>query len=694
MGDLKTALKLLLQEEVHIDQWQAEDFHIAGCTHFQAQNYRVALKHLICSLRKDPQNLKVLNDYASCLQALSKYKWSEKSFLTCAASGASCYLTALANFYYQLKEFKKSVDVFNCIEVNELSSLQGLYFADALQVLGSNYRALQILRHVQLHEDEKLAKLYLLILRKNGHSKLALNILEHCISENNRKTSLWVVMEKAKILSDSQRFSDAAVFLESVSKQNVNILSLNYEAGAQFLAAKMFQEALRCLRNALKIDPEDVNTHIAMGNCYSELYEYEYAFEHFSHAIRLDVKNFLALFNLGAMHHKKQEFDSAVKCYKIALELCPDHVETLRNLSSIYLLQNNDDGATELLYRLIELHADDVTSFRHLVLLKKGNVPSDLSEYFIRRLSSDAINDGDKAQIHFALFDMFHLNGDYFNAYQHLQNGNSFRRRELKYEQNTETVILKHVKQFFAELPTFDVKVSDSLPQPIFIIGMPRSGTSLVEQLLRQAHEVTAKGELEYLSYSIKKFINETSLPFDVRIQKIRNEYLRLAAEGVDTKYFTDKMPLNFRWVGFIKLCFPNSKIVHVKRLPLPTLWSNYKVYFSKPGNGYIYDWADLHEYFSFYKDLMAFWEKRFGGGVISFSYEDLISSPKDTIESLFYELDFEFSETALSYEKNLGAVNTASFSQVRKGIYSGSNNDWKNYRDCIPGYIVSSYLT
>lgn len=691
-GNFDLALKLLVAQESNILHWDADDFHVGGCTYLKNKNYKKGLKLLINALRKNPGNLQVLSDYATCLNGLSKYSWAEKTFLKCASSGFQRYTKALASFYHQRGEYRKSVNIYASINIHTLSCTELFHFADSLHNLRLNYKALRILRLSSSNREERITKLYFLILRKTGHFNSALNIIENCFNKGNGETILWLVFEKAKILAGLHRYSCAATFLETVSEQNENILSLTYEAGAQYLAAEMFQDALRCLKQAVKIAPTDVNCHMALGNCYSELYEYESASKHYSTAIDLDSKNSLAKYNLGAMYHKQQEYDKAIELYNQALKLDPLHTGSLRNLSSIYLLKNEEEKASGLLHTLLDLSKDDVTSFRHLVLVERGNVPNYIADYFMRRVIDHDVSDGDKAHIYFALFDLFNLKKDYATAYKYLDSGNFYRRRELNYSQHTEIKVLADVKKFFSSLPPFNVRVSDSPPQPIFVVGMPRSGTSLIEQFLRQSSNITAKGELEFLSFTIKNHINRVDLPLNVRVQKIRNEYLSLATGGVATKYFTDKMPLNFRWIGFIRLSFPNAKIVHVQRSSLPTLWSNYKVYFSRSGNGYIYNWDDLNEYFHGYRDLMQFWNERFPDSIITVSYEDLVSNEFDTIETLYNSLGLKFSSEVMEYRSKLGVVNTASFSQIKKGIYSGSNDDWKYYQDFIPPHIKNLF--
>lgn len=693
-GKLDIALEMLNVEENEYQFQTPEGCEVAGELYLRKKEFRKGLWFFIKALRKSKESLVALNGCAICLQELNKNKCAEKFFIKCASTDDSASLKNLANFYYQLEQYKKSAEIFDVVDAEKISSTDCLNFATSLHKLNLNYKALKIIRKRQLINEELSTKLYLSILSKSNHRYLALKVVDHLIKKSSSNTPIWLVLEKAKLMAILQSNSNAAEFLESAALENNKILMLTYEAGAQYIAANQFRDALRCLNRALAISPNDVNTHLALGNCYSNLYNYDSAQYHYDFAISLEGYNATALYNLGSLYHKKQEYSSAEDMYLKAIKSNAKHVASLRNLSSIYMLQGRNSEAKNILYELIKLSPNDATSFRHLVMLGKDEISQELFDLFLKNAGDPATKDGQKAEIYFSLYEVLQHKKNYSDAYRYLELGNFHRRAELGYEQKDELQVLKDVKEFFIRLPSFEVSVSDSIPQPIFIVGMPRSGTSLIEQIISKSSNVTAKGELDYLTHSIKNFINRTDLDFAQRIQYIRDEYLRLSTDGVTTKFFTDKMPLNFRWIGFIRLCFPNSKIVHVERSPLPTLWSNYKVYFSKPGNGYIYNWNDLTEFFDQYQDLMTFWHNRFDTNVVKFNYEKLISNPHETIKGLYGELGLHFKEEVLDFKNINATVNTASFAQVKKGLYHGSNEDWRNYRVYIPDEVISKYLT
>ena len=219
---------------------------------------------------------------------------------------------------------------------------------------------------------------------------------------------------------------------------------------------------------------------------------------------------------------------------------------------------------------------------------------------------------------------------------------------------------------------------------PIFILGMPRSGTSLVEQIISSHEQVNGLGELKILSQCISLVVNNKSpdAPLsDAMFDSIRKNYMNYISKiNISEKIFTDKMPANFRYIGFILSAFPEAKIVHLKRDARATCWSIYKRLFSDNGYGWSYDLDDLVKYFSFYSDLMSFWHERFPDQIYDICYEDLTTNQEEETRKLLEYCDLDWDENCLNFHSNKRPVKTASALQVRKKMYQGSSEAWKKY--------------
>ena len=148
--------------------------------------------------------------------------------------------------------------------------------------------------------------------------------------------------------------------------------------------------------------------------------------------------------------------------------------------------------------------------------------------------------------------------------------------------------------------------------------------------------------------------------------------------------FFTDKMPMNFRYIGFILSAFPEAKIVHLKRDARATCWSIYKHYFDSSGIGYSCDQKDLAKYYGLYSNLMNFWHELYPNKIYDISYEDLTANQEEETRKLLKYCDLEWDENCLSFHKNERAVKTASALQVRKKMYQGSSEAWKKYESYL----------
>ncbi len=259
------------------------------------------------------------------------------------------------------------------------------------------------------------------------------------------------------------------------------------------------------------------------------------------------------------------------------------------------------------------------------------------------------------------------------------------RKEKLQYDISSARAQFAKLKSTFSEdVPALNVlKESEGAKgqQPIFILGMPRSGTTLVEQILASHSQVYGAGELVLLDQSVNTIEwNSTRLSSD-QLQSIRKSYLTgLSKIGASERYITDKMPLNFWWIGFIFAATPEAKIIHVKRDARATCWSNFKHYFSRDGTGFAYDLQDVTEYYKIYIDLMVFWHEMFPGRIYDLNYEALTVHQEDEIRNLLDYLGLSWEDQCLGFHKTERVVRTASAAQVRQKMYQGSSEEWRKY--------------
>lgn len=425
--------------------------------------------------------------------------------------------------------------------------------------------------------------------------------------------------------------------------------------GAALQVLGRLSESIEAFDKAIALQPDFAEAHSNRGNALKDLGDTDEAIASYDRAIRLNPRNAVAYLNRGNACKDDGRLEIAAACYDQAIGIRPDFAEAHRNLSAVKTYQAGDT---------------------QIAAMEKLLVGSHTSE-------------SDRARFRFALAKAQEDLGDYDAAFQHFDSGNRIRKAELDYKLEDDVRLFARIKELFAESASADAGLSAEPAniRPVFIVGMMRSGTSLVEQILASHSGVYGAGELERFNQLVSDALAKESREDDAQVlsvemvRRMRQGYVeKLASLNMAKAVVTDKMPANFRWIGFILSAFSEAKIVHVKRDPVATCWSVYKHYFPTDGNGYGYDLQDLAAYYNLYSDLMAFWQVRYPDRIYALSYEKLTESQEEESRRLleFCELDWE--EGVLKFHETQRPVRTQSAAQVRQAMYQGSSNAWRHY--------------
>ncbi len=415
------------------------------------------------------------------------------------------------------------------------------------------------------------------------------------------------------------------------------------------------QEALSSCDQAIQLKPDYAEAYLCRVSALLELGQLQEALSSCDQAIQLKADFAEAYQARGDAHRALGQLQAAIQSYEQAIHLKPGLALTYYSLSTLkdYQLDDVQIGLMEALYT----HADT----------------SEL----------------DQVQLSFALAKAYEDLADYDKSFQYLKAGNCGRKKQLNYHIDDERKLISKIRRIFtsASLPSALAGAGKPSIQPIFIVGMMRSGTSLVEQILASHSQVHGAGELRTVYDLVwpllkKRGDEKAKQPLSRReIKALRDGYLSaLHALKVPEKIITDKMPLNFRWIGFILCAFPEAKIIQLNRDPRATCWSNYKHYFFDKGNGYTYDLQDLAEFHKLYIDLMAFWRERFPNTIYELGYEDLTENQQAETRKLLAFCDLDWQPQCLDFHNTKRPVRTMSATQVRQKMYQGSSEAWRKY--------------
>jgi hypothetical protein len=285
--------------------------------------------------------------------------------------------------------------------------------------------------------------------------------------------------------------------------------------------------------------------------------------------------------------------------------------------------------------------------------------------------------------------------GQYQQALTMLKRGNGAKKRELGYNISHDKTLFSAMKHLFSDGFAEKTALGNSSKQPIFVLGMPRSGTTLVDRIISSHTEVVSAGELQNFAVELKK-LSQTSSRQVLDIETINRattlDFLDLGKRYLDsvspvnnkTTHFIDKMPLNFLYIGLIKKALPNAKIIILKRHAMDTCLSNFRTLFAVNFSyyNYAYDLMDSGHYFSLFRDLMNFWQSLYGDSLLEMSYEKLVDEPEKQIRRLLEYCDLDWQQNCLDFHNNPAPVSTASSVQIRQPINSSSIGRWRRYGD------------
>lgn len=480
-------------------------------------------------------------------------------------------------------------------------------------------------------------------------------------------------------------FQEALVQGKSLAHQFPNSPFPPNILGAVNAGLGRMEQAVASYTKALQIKPDSAEVHHNLGIALTSLGKPEEAAASYNKALQTKPDFANAHHNLGFVLYNLGKPEDAVASYNKALQIKPDYADAHNNLGNALNDLGKPEEAVASYEKALQIKPDYAEAHRNLSIAKEYQDGDPQTQQMLQLVERHNLSDEDRMYLNFALGKAHGDIGDHDKAFSYLLDGNRLRKKELKYEISSDRASFEKVKStFLADVPALNAAKEPEGAKgqrPIFVLGMLRSGTTLVEQILASHSQVYGAGEMRLLGQSIKTIVgNSTQLSSD-QLESIRQSYLSgLTKIGASEPCITDKMPSNFWWIGFIFAAIPEAKIVHVKRDARATCWSNFKHYFSHKGNGFAYGLQDVAEYYKMYIDLMAFWHEMFPGRIYDLNYEALTEHQEVETQKLLEYVGLEWEDQCLEFHKTIRAVQTASATQVRRKMYQGSSEEWRKY--------------
>lgn len=422
--------------------------------------------------------------------------------------------------------------------------------------------------------------------------------------------------------------------------------------------AQRYNEALQIANIAYALTPASPLTLDALGSVYMQCNAHERAHALFRRAVALAPDNAIGRFNAAVTSTFTGDFDLAEEHFNACLDRLPTYWPAY-GLRSRLRRQTMDNNHVDALQALLSANADDIDAQIHL---------------------------------HSALGKEYEDLGDYTKAFEHLSLGKAAARQRVVYRPEQDSAMVDALIKAFPTVVSTDTGYGSD--EPIFVVGMPRSGTTLVERILSSHPEVYAAGELMNFGVQLKHLAPD-NMPAQLDPTLIahlhRIDWARLGLRYVDSTRpqtatkprFIDKLPHNFLYLGLIAKALPKAKFICLRRHPLDTCLSNFREAFMENSSfhGYSFDLLDIGRFYIQFDRMMAHWNAVLPGRVLNVNYETLVAEQESTTRQLLAHCELPWNDACLNFQHNTSAVATASTAQIREPMHRRAVGRWEKYR-------------
>ena len=601
---------------------------------------------------------------------------------------------------------KDSIDLISdlFIKINEPKKAL-IYINKYLSIIKNSQKHLENKYKIYLYlgEDKNAFKVLKLLHENHPTIRTARTISNYYLSNNDEEKSDLVIQsffEKNKSYSDLYKgIRHAKAGRNKLAEESYkNVLSTdnkNVDA-LRLLGLLAFKNnnhdiAEKLLIRAIQLDPY---FHLLWDNLakvfrvQNKLEESKKAFENL---IKLDPKNNEAFVALGTIYNKLAQYKDGINSYKKALKLNDNNARVYLSMGHALKTLGNRNECEDSYLKAIKLFPLSGEGYWSLANLKTYTFNENQIHAMKSAIKED-MHEQEKIQMMFALGKAYESKKDFKESFKFYNDGNWMQRKTVEYnaEENSKSIDL--TIDFFKqnkEKLNFDSGISSK--DPIFILGLPRAGSTLLEQILsshsmiegtEELHNIMTIGRRIRTTNDSKNYLNNLLDLSKENISSYGNMYIdetRWARK--DNNFFIDKMPNNFPHIGLIKMILPNAKIIDARRNPLDGCFSCFKQYFAK-GQHFTYDLDDVARYYKDYLKIMKFWNNYFPDEIHTVCYENVINNPEQEVRLMLKYLGLDFEKSCMDFHKSSRPVKTASSEQVRQPIYKSGMNYWENYED------------
>ena len=499
-------------------------------------------------------------------------------------------------------------------------------------------------------------------------------------------------LEQATRLFAQGQFREAEKQAQSLLQENSRDVNAALLLARIAINARCYDDAEQLLVRITEIAPGFVAAWHDLGSVLKELNRFEEAVKALQEAVRLDPANAVTHYFYGAALAMAAQPEAAIEAYRKALDLDPDLSGAYLGLGHVLKTVGDQDGGVAAYRRAIELRPDFGEIYYSLSNLKTFKFSDTEIADMEERVGNNALPIDCQVHFAFSLGKAYEDKADYAAAFRYYELANRRHRETIAYDPvQTEVAHEKIRKAFSLEFFEHQAQMGTGCrdPDPIFILGLPRSGSTLLEQILASHSLVDGTSELPDISMIAQSVTNKAhGRTFPMSMPELTSEELTALGKQYlsqtqrhrgSAPFFTDKMPNNFAYVGFIKAILPNAKIIDARRHPMDSCVGCFKQHFAK-GQTFTYDLFELGEFYLEYERMMTHWDAVLPGQVLHVEYENVVSDLETQVRRLLEFCGLEFEQSCVNFHETKRAVRTASSEQVRQPIYQGSLATWKRF--------------
>ena len=479
-----------------------------------------------------------------------------------------------------------------------------------------------------------------------------------------------------------------------LKKDKTQVMFYNY-IGLSYKQLGRLSEAEKIFLEGLRLFPSSTTFLANLGSIYRNLNKFDKAEECFIRGLEYKPNDTSLLINYANLKRDHNKINAAIDLYEKARSI-NENIETLLvNLAGAYQIIGNFQKSKEILNILHKKFPNNCTAFKLYSSIHKYSEDDPHQKMMIEKIKNETLSSKDKIKIYFSLSKSYSDQKNIKKEIEYCIKANNENYKTFRnYNFSTE---IKRFNKIIEIFQNYEFLKEENLEETdlIFIVGLPRSGTTLTHQIISSHSKVFGAGELPILNNFFSEKIDDSNFIkkiFDDLLNKNQN-YLKNIKDTLNNQFkqhnkkqiILDKSPLNFEWIGFIKIIFPNAKVIHLNRNLKDTALSIYKNTFDGDSLPWSYNADDILGFIDLYKKLMSFWNKKMPNYIFNLEYKELVNNPKNEIKKILSFCNLQWEDSCLDFTNSKAGIKTVSILQARQPIYKSSVDLSKQYAELLP---------